>query len=44
VEVHAVLTQDQFTGVLELADDASQIYRAPGQALLEDDSRARFQR
>jgi len=38
VEVHEVLTQAQFTGVLELADDVSQVYRVPGQAALQDDS------
>lgn len=38
VEVHEVLTQDQFTGVLELADDVSQTYQVPGQALLREDS------
>jgi len=45
VELHEVLTQAQFTGVLELADDVSHVYRAPGQALLEEDSsRSRFRR
>jgi uncharacterized protein with GYD domain len=45
VEVHEVLTQDQFSDALELADDVSQVYRAPGQALLQDDSsQSRFQR
>jgi len=38
VEVEEVLTQAQFTDVLQLADDVSQTYRVPGQALLEDDS------
>lgn len=45
VEVHEVLTQDQFVGVLELADNVSQTYRVPGQALLEGDSSlSRFSR
>jgi len=45
VEVHEVLTQAQFTGVLELADDVSQVYRVPGQAVLQDDSsQSRFRR
>jgi len=38
VDVEEVLTQSQFTGVLQLADNVSQEYRVPGQALLEDDS------
>jgi len=38
VEVEEVLTQAQFTDVLELADDVSQTYRVPGQAVLEGDS------
>jgi uncharacterized protein with GYD domain len=38
VEVHEVLTQDQFNGVLELADSVSQTYTPPGQALLDRDT------
>ena len=45
VETNEVLTQDQFTGVLELADNVSEAYRVPGQDLLEDDlSQSRFHR
>jgi len=38
VDVQEVLTQAQFTGSLELADDSKQVYRLPGQAALEDDT------
>jgi uncharacterized protein with GYD domain len=38
VEVEEVLTQTQFTDVLQLADSVSQAYRVPGQALFDDDS------
>lgn len=31
VDVHEVLTQDQLTDVLAVADDVSQLYRVPGQ-------------
>jgi uncharacterized protein with GYD domain len=45
VEANEVLTQDQFTGVLELADNVSEVYRVPGHDLLEDDtSQSRFHR
>lgn len=45
VEVHEVLTQDQFNGVLELADNVAEVYAPPGAALLRDDSsESRFQR
>lgn len=45
VEVHEVLTQDDFNAVLELADSVSEVYTPPGSALLQDDaSRSRFQR
>jgi len=38
VEAHEVLSQEQFGNMLELADDTSQVYEAPGQRLLQDDS------
>jgi uncharacterized protein with GYD domain len=38
VEMNEILTQDQLTSALELANSISQGYRAPGQALLQDDS------
>ena len=38
VEVHEVLTQDQFVGVLQLAENVAQTYRVPGQAVLENDA------
>jgi hypothetical protein len=37
VDAKEVLTQDQFRGALELADDSAKIYRVPGQAALDDD-------
>jgi len=40
VEVHEVLTQDQFNGVLELADSVAEVYTPPGQALLDGDGSA----
>jgi len=44
VEAHEVLTQDQFNGVLEMADNVAQIYEPPGAAVLHDDSsKSRFQ-
>jgi uncharacterized protein with GYD domain len=44
VESHQLLTQEQMTDVLELASEVADVYTAPGQALLDDDSsRARFQ-
>jgi len=38
VEVHEVFTHDQFTGMLELADNVSDRYKVPGSELLADDS------
>jgi len=38
VDVQEVLTQAQFTGSLELADDSRKVYRVPGQTVLDDDS------
>jgi uncharacterized protein with GYD domain len=35
VEVEEILTQEQFTGVLELAESISPVFRVPGQAVLE---------
>jgi hypothetical protein len=37
VEVEEVLTQTEFVGVLELADNVSETYSVPGQALLDAD-------
>jgi uncharacterized protein with GYD domain len=44
VEVRELLTQDQFNGMLELADDVSDAYEPPGHKLLQDDSQSRLQR
>jgi uncharacterized protein with GYD domain len=38
VEVHEVLTQEQFNEVLELADSVSDVYTPPGQPLMKNDS------
>jgi uncharacterized protein with GYD domain len=38
VESHQLLTQDQMSGILRLASDVSDVYRVPGQAVLEGDS------
>jgi hypothetical protein len=38
VDAQEVLTQAQFTGSLELADDSRKVYRVPGQTVLDDDS------
>ncbi len=44
VESHQLLTQDQMSDVLELASEVADVYTAPGQALLDDDSsETRFQ-
>ena len=44
VESHQLLTQDQMSDVLELASSVADVYNAPGQALLDDDSSwSRFQ-
>jgi uncharacterized protein with GYD domain len=45
VKVSEVLTLEQFRGVLDLGQNVAQVYRVPGQAVLEDDSsQSRFQR
>jgi hypothetical protein len=45
VEVHEVLTQDQFNAALELADNVAELYSPPGASPLRDDSsESRFQR
>jgi uncharacterized protein with GYD domain len=38
VEADELLTQEQLSNVLELADNAADVYNVPGQALLSDDS------
>lgn len=38
VQVEEILTQEQFTAVLELAGSISPAFRVPGQALLPDNS------
>jgi|SRR5215472_457054 len=38
VGVQEVLTHDQFTGVLKLAESVAGVYKVPGQAVLEDQS------
>jgi uncharacterized protein with GYD domain len=38
VELHEVLTQDQFNAVLELADNVAEVYRPPGDTLLRNDT------
>jgi uncharacterized protein with GYD domain len=38
VEIAEVLTQDQLNGVLEIADNIADEYKAPGSALLQADS------
>jgi uncharacterized protein with GYD domain len=38
VEVHEVFTHDQFTGMLDLAENVSGKYKVPGSELLADDS------
>ena len=44
VESHELLTQDQMSDVLQLASEVQDVYTAPGQALLDDDSSpARFE-
>jgi hypothetical protein len=35
VEVEEILTQEQFTAVLELAESISPVFRVPGQTVLE---------
>src|SRR5215469_5051709 len=37
-EVEVILTQEQFTAVLELAGSISPVFRVPGQALLQGNS------
>lgn len=41
VEVNELLTQEQLCNVLELADNAADVYDVPGHALLSDDSSGR---
>jgi uncharacterized protein with GYD domain len=37
IEVHEVFTQDQFTGMLQLAENAKSTYKVPGAAAVASD-------
>jgi hypothetical protein len=44
VEGHELMSHEQFSDMLELADSTGQVYKVPGQELLENDSsQERFQ-